>query len=478
MSASLLATGRRLALPPLWLAYLLSLAGYLALRLWFPLRPHYLTIPLPDILTFTPGPLQGLGYGALLVALFVLHAWAIRSADRLAAPSPWPLLAGAALLCLPLLGAYPVNAADLHRYVIVGRLASLYGADPFAAPPSAFPEDPFVPMAGEWVDATSPYGPLWEGLAMLVTGLAGGRFLPSLIAFKAVQAAALLAVGGLIWAAARGRAGGAASPAALLVAWSWNPALLLLFVVDGHNDALMIAFLVGGWWLMRRGWPGAGILVALIGGLIKPIGLLALPFLGLAGWRALPAPRGRRRFLLIAFGGGLALAWLAFLPYGSPLDLGRRLLFESGEVAGFSPATLAVLALGRLGVPDALGSVRAAGLAAFVIAGLLLGWRAWRGRPAVAGIADAFFLYLWTALAFRLWYAAWPFAWWLLESPAGRRARAGFWFLATAQLSVLIYGHIWRFALNRDHFWSHLIGVPFTFALPWLLARRRGARWP
>ena len=52
----------------------------------------------------------------------------------------------------------------------------------------------------------------------------------------------------------------------------------------------------------------------------------------------------------------------------------------------------------------------------------------------------------------------------------------GLTFLATAQASVVIYGHLRVFALGGDQVLAHLIGVPFAFGLPLLvtyLATRR-----
>jgi hypothetical protein len=57
-----------------------------------------------------------------------------------------------------------------------------------------------------------------------------------------------------------------------------------------------------------------------------------------------------------------------------------------------------------------------------------------------------------------------------LLSPLSHHLQAGLLFLLTTQLSVLIYGHLRVYALGGDHFPAHLIGVPFTFGLPLLLA--------
>ena len=104
-------------------------------------------------------------------------------------------------------------------------------------------------------------------------------------------------------------------------------------------------------------------------------------------------------------------------------------------------------------------------------------WRGWRGRPAVRGAADLAFGYLAQALSFRIWYAAWPFPWLLLDESdddaAAYRLRVGLWFLLLAQLSVVFYGHLRVAVWGGDHVPAHLVGVPLVFGLPWLLAR-----WP
>ena len=49
--------------------------------------------------------------------------------------------------------------------------------------------------------------------------------------------------------------------------------------------------------------------------------------------------------------GGLALIFLTFLPFGSPLTYGQRLLYEATGVPGFSPAVLLFFLAGILGIP-------------------------------------------------------------------------------------------------------------------------------
>lgn len=452
---------------------LVALAGYGVLPLIFPLLGQYDRTPLQDIRSFAPGAGDGLAYALLFLLLYAVY-YAVWRHASLHGARRWQIFIPVLLFCLPLLLTYPINATDLFRYFVRGRVTAFYGESSFAMPPSAFPDDPFLPLAGQWATATSPYGPLWERLAATVTVLSGQRLLPGLLIFKAMAIAAHLGTGYVIWRAAEKRA--KERQAAATVLWLWNPALLYMFVMDGHNDALMIFWLALGY-LLQKQRPLLGIYIAALGALTKPIGVLVLPFLVLFHWRRQDSWRARWRYFLLATGGSLVLAFAAFVPFGSPLQLAVRLVTEASASVGFSPGVLFVLVGQRLtllaDVELAVEIGTAASLSLFGLLTLLLLWRTWRGMPVTKSIAATFAAYLVLAFTFRIWYSAWPFLWLILDRDGDRRwLSAGFWFLLTAHLSVIVYGHLRVYALAGDLVVAHLIGVPFTFVLPLLLARR------
>jgi len=450
----------------------LSAAGYGLLALWFPLRGNAGRVPPSDIRTFAPTLAGGLLYALLLLALYALLLLAYRRVNTGAWGGRLPaVLLVAGLLALPLLATYPVNATDVFRYLIRGRVAAVYEASPYAAPPAAFAGDPFLPLAGEWAGETSPYGPLWELVAAGLARLAGEDLLLGVALFKLLALGCFLACAALLWALLAGRA----ERTALALLWAWNPALLLTFAANGHNDALMLLWLLLGVLVARRGRHESGFLLLCLAALTKPVAALLLPVFFIAFWRAAGDGRARARFAVVALLGGAALVWLAFLPWAAPgrfwqtpLELMLRLAREATDSAGFSPGVWLYFTLGRRVPIETIG-----GVASWLL------WGVWRGRPATRGAADVFAAYLAQALSFRIWYAVWPFPWLLLDDAAGTQAakkaayrrRVGLWFLLTAQLSVVWYGHVRVFVLGGDQVVAHLIGVPLVFGLPWLLAR-------
>ena len=463
-----------------------------------PLVPWVSHLPLADIRTFTPAPMTGLLYALWLCAMFLMY-WlafhAVRGGKRPFRPSsvktfPLPfILITTSLFAILLWQTFPFNATDVYRYVIRGRIQSVYGEDPYTTPPNQFPSDPFADFAGEWADATSPYGPVGELAAGMLTHLSGANLLAGLLLFKAVAALTFLVNTVLIWLLLAGQKTAVRSAYTLL--WAWNPALLLIFIADGHNDGLMIMWLLLGLLISRRGHMTAGFLVMVLAPLTKPIGLLALPFFFLAAIRAMPTWQQRGKFILLTGLGTVGLIALVFLPFGSPLALVERLLREIAAVPGFSFAVM-LLFIGQLfGQPvSLLNTIGVVLTVTAVVIGIWLLWRTWQGRSPLRSTADIFATYILQALSFRIWYAAWLFPWLLLDDAGmeldgnagtelsrsvrlGYRLRVGLWFLLTSQLSVLIYGHVRIYALGHSQIAAHLIGVPFTFGLPFLLAKFR-----
>jgi hypothetical protein len=458
---------------PFWLLFVVSLGGYFQLYRWFPLRPNYNQSPTHDIRSLAPSLGEALAYAILLCALFALYLLTYLWIKRRKSELPFTLiLLTTAAFCIPLLFSFPINATDVYRYFIRGRIASVYQQNPFTMPVAEIPEDPYLPLAGEWANETSPYGPLWEIAAGTVTSLVSNNLISGLILFKVLATFTHLAAASLIWLALSATDVRSRSAIALLCAG--NPSLLLIFAMDGHNDGLMLLWLLLGWWFMVLGRRHLGLAVMLLAPLTKPIGLLPLPFFFLAEWRTIRGWSSKAQFILFSAITGLVFTTLAFLPFGSPLSLAIRLLSEAGSGGGFSSLALFILLTRAWGLNP---SIQISTIVATVLFGILtlwLLWRTWLGRTPLRSSADIYFGYILQAFRFRIWYASWPFPWLLLDhgksSHFNSRSRArlatGIAFLLTTQLSVLVFGQVRTELLRGSQVLAHLIGVIFTFLIP------------
>ena len=458
----------------LWISLLLSLVGYIVLSLWFPLRPNYNVSPTLDIRSFAPSLNEALAYALLICLLYALYLLAYRliCVSERGLSLRLILLVGV-VLCIPLLFTYPINATDIYRYFIQARITIVHDLNPLSVPPADLVGDPYALLAGEWADVASPYGPLWELVAGTAIRLTPDDLWSSMLIFKGISALTFLGGAAVIWSVLRDKDPAHRSGSAVL--WAWNPSLLLIFAMDGHNDSLMILWLLIGWLLILRGRFQLGMIVTFLAPLTKAIGLLPLPIFFVSILRQLPDNRSRVKFIVISAAAGLLLLVIFFLPFGSPLELAERLLEEAQGGLGFSIATmLYAIARERLGITPSLTVVSRISALVFGAFVLYLLWRSWKGRSPLRGAADIFFGYIVQALNFRIWYASWPFPWLIMDgadennrSPASTaRLGAGLTFLLTVQLSVIIYGHFRKLLLDDSFLKVYQLGVPFTFLLP------------
>ena len=193
-------------------------------------------------------------------AVVLVCAFAVAGAAYLLALTTRPagkrtILAFALLFDLTLLVMPGLLSTDLLTYATYGRLAAVYGQNPYLSSPSAVLSDPLV----QWLDTrpehASPYGPVWTilsmGLAWLTTGLPA---LLQAVGYRLVGACSVLAGTAIIWRLTR-------DPSSVLL-FAWNPLLLVEAVGNGHNDAPMMVVALGGLLLLAAATSRGGIALA------------------------------------------------------------------------------------------------------------------------------------------------------------------------------------------------------------------------
>jgi len=233
--------------------FLLSLLGFAALawihwvHSWPMLSRGHPFIDLGD----SPGanPLHEIYQTAVLLFLFGLYAHCLLNWDRLLLKTREVV----GLLIAQGVAAWvalPANSTDVFGYIALGRIAGLYGANPYVHTYSEFAD--FYYAYVEW-DIPMPYGPVLLPVFMLGGWVAQHSVLAAAFALKAIWFVVHGVNCRLVYLLLNGwnRA-----PAFGLFLFGLNPLVLLEQVANGHNDGVMMMFGLLGILALQRGTVG------------------------------------------------------------------------------------------------------------------------------------------------------------------------------------------------------------------------------
>ncbi|MDX6513073.1 MAG: alpha,6-mannosyltransferase [Gaiellaceae bacterium] len=319
-----------------------------------------------------------------LIGAFALYAVGVGLLLRSAAP-PLAVLVLAAAIQLAPLGAPLLLSTDVYSYWDYGRIAAVHGESPYDVRPSRFPGDPAYPLMGaDWQGKRTVYGPVFTAASAGVAKVTGTSARAAAWSFRVLAALAMLAITALV-------AVGSRRPALAAAFVGWNPLLALHFAGGGHNDALMAAALATALVAVRRGSRNVEAVAWVVAASIKVVPLVLLPL------RMLEA-RGR-------FG------WRALVAAAAAVAIPATILFGPRWLTIFSPVANQLRSVSSLGLAAQASRIgvstsvaRNALVALFVLAWLLLAWRAWRGRARLALTST---LLLLATSWLQPWYAIW-----------------------------------------------------------------------
>ena len=426
---------------------LLSAALYYGALVRPYLLTHYVAEPLLDLGKIGGyDPEAGRRYTLPLLALWALYLVAGAVAPCLRGERALLALAfGGALGCgAILLWLYPITAADIFNYALYG-LVQHRGGNPLVVPPDSVIGPPLIGYSA-WPHYPSPYGPLWQGLAWLITAVTGERLLAGIALFKALLLTCHLLNTGLI--ARIAAASGVTRPGVAALLYAWNPLLLYETAGNGHNEIVLLTGLLLALWALTTRRDALALPLATLAALTKLTGALWLAPLALV-W--LPRVWRERRWVTLggALGGALLLGITCYLPFwaeGHALDGVRR----QADLYTTSLAGLALIANERQNFPippqQLLDMLK--GLALAVVGLTILS-----GRPRDDSAGEAARTAFDVSLAYLLIGALWFQPWYLVPlvglAPlvgSARRAIAACYALG-ATGSYVVYFYVWP-ALN------------------------------
>ncbi|MCC6628751.1 MAG: hypothetical protein IT340_15275 [Chloroflexi bacterium] len=360
-------------------------------------------------------PSTWLGHGLGLALVFALYGvgW---HASR-AATSRRMIVTAAAfavLYCTLFVFVRPEMTVDIIDYAFRSRMILDYGISPLTNAPDDLPESAAWLKLLHWREIPTPYGPLWLAIGLGTYRLAGDSLLANLYALKALSAMAVLGCLSLFGVALRRTAPGWIATA--IVLFGWNPLVLIELICNGHNDGVMVFFIVTALaaalherWLLVLPALAAAVL-------IKATAALFIPFVLIAGLRHV-LTRPHRRVIGGVIGGGLIGLALVISLYGlfwaGPDTLRHLSRAQLGTVINSPVAALLVLSKYiALPVETRVVAILVVANAAFVATYLICLVRLGKGRASLVtacfdGVAAFLFI---GATWFWPWYVVWLLA--------------------------------------------------------------------
>ena len=136
--------------------------------------------------------------------------------------------------------AYPMLSYDLYNYMFHGKILWFYHANPHVLAPLEFTGDLWLRFM-RWVHTPSAYGPVFTAIESPAYLLGLGKFVPVLLLMKLTMSAFFVWVIYLIGQISRKLGFTKDQQVLAQLSIAFNPFILLEVVVNGHNDAVMIA---------------------------------------------------------------------------------------------------------------------------------------------------------------------------------------------------------------------------------------------
>ncbi|AYG03288.1 hypothetical protein D7I44_06925 [Gryllotalpicola protaetiae] len=247
-----------------------------------------------------------------------LAVWLFVRAERFAAAGlTWALITLPLVIAVALYFLPPTLSIDAYSYLSHGFLAATPGLNPYVDASSSVAWLPYgqLLLDSGWqaVHPVTPYGPLWTMFEKGAYLLSGNNVGLGILLIKLPSFLAMLGTAALIWRLLARIAPDRRLRGVLL--FLANPLILIELAGEGHNDAVMIFFVVLAMFATVRRWAFVAVVAIALAVLVKasaaPLGLLVLVALVL--WR-----RSARRLALELVAGVVVSAGAAvalFAPF-------------------------------------------------------------------------------------------------------------------------------------------------------------------
>ena len=216
-----------------------------------------------------------IGFLTLCLALFAVYFFALKQARHHNDLRSQNIIfvSGASFLLVQLL-APVLLSTDVFAYALYGRVVSVCYGNPYDLAPLLPAGDPFLRLFGQDY-LPSWYGPLWTWISAGLTRLGGEHVGLTVLLFRLTAIAAALLCGRLLLLSLRRHAPDRAAQG--LVFLLWNPLFVIETGISGHNDSVMLVFVLVAVWCHLRGWKTGAVTALLLSALVKFLTGMLIP---------------------------------------------------------------------------------------------------------------------------------------------------------------------------------------------------------
>jgi hypothetical protein len=224
------------------------------------------------------------------------------------------------------------------------------------------------------------------------------------------------------------------------IALAWNPFVLFEYVVNSHNDIVMVFFLVLAVYALTKEHYVLALTLLVASALVKFAPLPLVPLFFLYGFFQQPSLQKRLRYSAYSIIIPAIFTIACFVPFwAGPQTLGRLLNQTQDQLFSFS-MFLTDFSSGTI----AYDSAKVIGMALFGCCFLYALWKATRKIP---GLLEGCFLIIFSLLAFgvtyiQVWYLIWPLVFAILV-PRTRASLTAFLLAYAALVVELVHAYIW-----------------------------------
>lgn len=183
-----------------------------------------------------------------------------------------------AIWSAPQLFALTIFSRDMLAYLNQGRQV-LAGQNPYELGISNLPNWFQLGTDTMWAEDATPYGPMFLWIEGAVVGMTGvNQPDAAIFLFRLVS---LIGVGLIMYYVPKLAEMQGWDPARAQWISAANPLFIISFVASGHNDSLMVGFMVAAIYAVWRGHGVTAVLLMSISIGMKVISIVLLPFIGL-----------------------------------------------------------------------------------------------------------------------------------------------------------------------------------------------------